>query len=171
MNCPACDSNLERTQYEGLPVFRCAGCRGYLVASHRIDDINRRQTKQQLELIQDASVAAGNDSRASLDCPRCRKTMNKQPLKPSHEFCVDECQECEIIWFDAGELAIIQLEHDASPGATSAKNMKQRVDEMTPEEIAEFEKNLANLHEGDATFLAGIKHGLVECYKKLFSRL
>ena len=166
LNCPACHSPFERIQYEGIPVFRCTGCRGYLVASPRIEDIQRRQVKHAKELIAEASQA-NNDTDYTLYCPRCHLAMNKHPLKESHEFCIDECANCEVIWFDVGELAIIQLEHDAKPGPTSDQEFQRRVQEMTPTEVEAFERDLANLNPGESdSFLAGIRHGIWEWLKE-----
>ncbi len=161
INCPACHCHLARTKYEGFPVFRCSGCRGYLVASPRVKDIQRRQAKRSKELIAEAAQAS-NDIAYTLYCPRCHVAMRKHPLKDSHEFCIDECSYCEVIWFDAGELAILQLEHDAKPGQQSNAAFQQRIEQMTPAEIAEFEANLAKLDPGaHDSFLEAIKHGIL----------
>lgn len=84
------------------------------------------------------------DNTKQLRCPRCRRPMNKEHL-PKHEFHLDHCGECDLVWFDGGELALVQLVFENSPQGREAVELRQRLGEMTAERRAEFEKNLAAL--------------------------
>jgi len=105
MNCPRCSSALNRSRYEGLPVFTCDNCNGYLVATRRVTDINRRRAKSPEDLKQEALVDGNKDSERALLCPRCQRPMDKEFWKGLASFHIDNCRNCEFVWFDAGELA------------------------------------------------------------------
>jgi Zn-finger nucleic acid-binding protein len=135
-------------QYEGIGVQRCDQCRGHLVKSTRLDSIKRIACKSQAELKDEATSEFHNRKTEKVKCPRCRITMRRQIIKlPGLPLETDICIPCSLIWFDGGELAIAQLEHESTAGFINAQEMKQRIEELeaSPVRKAEFEKNLARL--------------------------
>jgi len=162
MKCPVCSSGLDRSRYEGLPVFICDDCNGYLVGTRRATDINRRRAKSPEDLKQEALVDGHKDSEDGLRCPRCRRPMDKELWKESASFHIDKCRDCELVWFDAGELARLQLDYEATPRAQEASRFQNRHRQLTPEEKRQFEHNLARLPEGDATLASAFGEGLME---------
>jgi Zn-finger nucleic acid-binding protein len=171
MQCPFCPGQLERARYEGLPVFQCSICQGYLIESRRVTDIKRRGFKSKAELTND-SAAAVADNLESLRCPRCRRKMAKERAEPPSSFQIDTCQDCSLVWLDLGELAQLQLDYEATPRGTDARRMRKRQQEMTAAEQAEFVSNLAKLPEGDATLLSAFGRGLAaswdQCWRRQF---
>jgi len=93
--------------------------------------------------------------------------MDKEHWKWADSFCIDKCRDCEVVWFDAGQLARLQLEHEATPRAREASRLQNRHREMTLEEKEQFEHHLACLPEGDATLASAFGEGLMESMENL----
>lgn len=161
MNCPACSSPLNRVSYEGLGVRGCEKCRGYLVTTQRLDSIKRRRGKDQQSLRREASTITSEQRESNLRCPRCRKQMVQESVVRSG-FKIDRCTSCNLVWFDAGELAYLQLHFESTDQAIDAARMQDRHRFMSPERRLEFERNLARLPEGDATLVSAFGRALLE---------
>ncbi len=123
MDCPLCSTELRRTTYEGLPLFACDTCSGYLVATNRVSAIERRREKNAEDLMQEAAPAKLKDNQEALRCPRCRGRMMKEFAKSPAEFHIDTCERCDVVWFDAGELALIQLTFEATAAGQDAAQL------------------------------------------------
>ena len=145
MKCPKCSTDLKRNLYEGLPVFHCGTCDGYLVATNRVEDINRRRETPTEVLVKEARTPDGADSEDPLRCPRCHLPMEKEFVDGPAPFRLDKCQICEFVWFDVGELARSQLDYESTTHAQEAARFQDRLHEMTPAERSQFEQNLARL--------------------------
>ncbi|REJ87976.1 MAG: hypothetical protein DWQ35_20660 [Planctomycetota bacterium] len=162
MKCPACNSVLKRTAYEGLPVHACTSCNGYLVATRRVAHIKNLPDTSVAELKDEALTEGSADREEKIRCPRCRRKMEIEVCPPPAAFQLDKCRECAHVWFDAGELARLQLAHMITPQGRERAAMIQRHREMTPAERAEFERNLANLPQSDSTLAAVFEEALTE---------
>ncbi len=160
MKCPSCSSTLVRTEYEGFPVFRCDGCHGYLLARRRMGSIQKKQDKSIEHLKQETLAEAGEDTKDRIPCPRCRIRMKKEFLKEPAAFHIDTCKACQLVWFDGGELARLQLSHEISDRGQEAAEMKRRHDEMTPQRREQFERDLANLPEPKSPVFEGFLEAL-----------
>ncbi len=171
MHCPICLFSLSRSHYEGLPVFRCDLCNGYLVATRRVSGISRCREKAPDDLKREALAVAGMESGQNLQCPRCGRPMDKDHWPRVKTFQIDKCRECELVWFDTGELARLQLEYEATPIAQEAARFQDRHRRMTPEEQQQFEENLARLPEGDASLLSAFGEGLIDSLRNLHRTL
>ncbi len=149
MKCPVCGSELKRLMYEGFAVFRCMGCHGYLLSDRRVENI-KRSNKRAVELLKrEVSEESGADTLEEIRCPRCRRKMQKKFIAAPASLHVDLCGDCEMSWFDGGELARLQLTHEISPGGRDAAEFRRRHEEMTPQRRAEFERNLQKLDSGE----------------------
>jgi len=162
VKCPACTAELVRVTYEGLPVLRCEYCFGYLLGQKRMEGIQRTRRRSTDELEQEAVAENRGDSEQKIRCPRCRKKMRKEFLKEPASFHTDTCVNCQLIWFDGGELARLQLRHEIRPQAREAAELERRHREMSPERRAEFERNLAKLPEPESPLEAGFKEAVIE---------
>ena len=155
MKCPTCSTVLVRVLYEGRPVFRCDTCFGYLVGQKRVDGLKASRGRPADELMKEAATEAQDDTESKVRCPRCRIAMAKRLLKEPASFHIDTCKSCELVWFDGGELARLQLAYEISPQGQEAAELQRRHREMTPEDRAEFEQNLANLPEAESPISGG----------------
>jgi Zn-finger nucleic acid-binding protein len=168
MNCPRCLQTLDRCRYEGLPVFVCRACDGYLIRTHHVGSIKARRDKSTDELEDEAVGVAPQRFSDGLTCPRCLREMRPEPAPGPIDFHLDECRSCDIVWFDGGELARVQIHYEGSAGGRDMAELRERFHNMPAERRAEFERNLAALPPGDASLTSPFGEGLLESLR-LFS--
>lgn len=145
MKCPVCRIPTARVMYEGFMLPHCMQCKGHLVSCNRVEFIKGRRTKTLDELQAEVLAASGADAVEKLRCPGCNRMMEKLKEPPPADFYYDQCQACQWIWFDGGELARLKLTYQISQQGKEAAELQRRLREMTPERRAEFEANLAAL--------------------------
>ena len=65
------------------------------------------------------------------------------------DICLDLCRECDLVWLDGGELAILQLLFEGSKKGMNAEAMRRRAAafEASPERMQRFKENLDRLCE------------------------
>lgn len=160
MKCPICADALARSQYEGLVVFKCRQCVGYLVQSRRVDDICRRDLKSLEEL--QLEVKQATDNQTKLRCPRCHRLMRKERHQGKTPFVVDRCVGCEWVWFDPGELAQLQIKYEETARGQDAARFRERLRQMTPEQQRRFEFFLSALPQGDSSLASAFGDGVTE---------
>jgi Zn-finger nucleic acid-binding protein len=114
MKCPTCDIPLSKASYSKANVERCPKCYGLLLSNYRAKTLQQRVDKNIDQLIEEARTASQHDTLAKIRCPKCRTPMNKSPDK-DFGFLLDECERCELTWFDPRELALLQLAYESSP--------------------------------------------------------
>ncbi len=165
MKCPLCSVDLKRIRYEEVAVFACEPCNGYLVGTQKVTAIKRRQMNSVDTLKEEALADGAADSRHKLKCPRCRALMHKEFSRPPLSFHLDTCRACQLTWFDAGELACVQIGHLATPKGREAARFQQRHLNMTPEEKQEFEERLAQLPAGDASLATAFARGFLASHR------
>ena len=106
--CPVCHLPLQSAQIEDETVCYCNQCRGFLApidAFGRIVGKRRSrhgQHEQRLEPFDPAEL------RRVLACPDCGGRMDAHPYSGGGNAVVDTCEECNLIWLDADELAVIE---------------------------------------------------------------
>jgi len=150
MKCPNCQSDLRRILYESVPVFRCLHCHGYLLSERRLEAIEVSPATEIERLKQEVVDEAQPDTLASVRCPRCLRKMDKRFIEEPASLHVDTCRECRFVWLDGGELGRLQLSREMTAKAQEMRRFRQRLKTMTPDEQAEFERNLADLPDEKA---------------------
>ena len=161
--CPVCSVDLARTDYEGFPVFKCGQCSGYLIANRRIEGIKRTRDRPSTELMQEAEAEAAQDSEERLRCPDCKARMRKKSLPQPAQFKLDVCEACELVWFDGGELAAIQLYYENSAKGRQQAQYQKRMASLTPSDQDRLQKQIDKLPEKDDTdILSMLCTGFVE---------
>jgi Zn-finger nucleic acid-binding protein len=175
--CPACSGELVRTTYEKLPVFYCTGCAGHMVSSARLESIQRRTDTSQQALEEEAKGVQIQDERSergAISCPKCAVPMLRETRSGGLEVEIDRCGNCDVVWLDPGEIAMLQLAYEASPKFKNAEAIRQRYDELQadPERLARFEHNVERLPSGSSSLLGafgeGLSHGLQIALDSLF---
>ena len=149
--CPVCSIDLVNVDYEGFRLTHCTKCKGHLVPLRRLESIKRVEGKTEDELRAEASEQFQASSTKTLKCPRCRVFMKKEKIDlPVLDLQMDVCRKCELIWFDGGELALLQLGYQSKSSFLDAQEFKRRIQELdaSPERKAEFEANLARMPAG-----------------------
>ncbi len=124
--CPTCSVALDEAYYEGAKVYICPQCYGILSGQKSLDKIIFRheqgfsdEIKEEGERLIKMSMKITSFSpvRRALVCPKCRILRPKMAEKVKMHrklfsiyapIEVDVCTRCELYWFDAGELEILQ---------------------------------------------------------------
>jgi len=148
MNCPTCEAELSRTTYENQAVFQCAQCGGYLVDRQDMVVIKKYQGQTREELEAELAKHPGRERGETVKCPKCRaRRMDKRNMHVgnSERIQLDLCPSCDVVWFDAGELARMQLHYEQSVQAVQSLAQRDADEIDDPARQAEFEKNLAAL--------------------------
>jgi Zn-finger nucleic acid-binding protein len=170
MKCPRCSQALDRCRYEGLPVFVCRQCDGYLIRTHHVSSIKQRRHKSADELATEAAGAAHQQLSSGVNCPRCRRPMRIELAPGPINFHLDECRDCDMVWFDGGELARVQTQYEDSPGGRDMAELRERFHNMPADRREEFERNLASLPPGDALLASPFGEGLLEAVRLVSGR-
>lgn len=146
MNCPHCKHPLQRTKYANANVRECPTCKGMLLASTRAEKIKRRVNKDVKELMKEVMAVEPKDGLEEIRCPACRDKMDKRLVKKLG-IHVDDCDQCGMAWFDPGELAEVQLAFEARSQTAELNEFRDRLENMTDEERAEYEQRIAMLRD------------------------
>ncbi len=145
MQCPRCNGDLRKHTYEGVSVRSCVDCQGYLVKLAKLEAIKRRDRESEIRLATDAHLFESDQQKSRVRCPQCKAEMRSTAHRKPVKFATDHCQGCRAIWFDPGELALLQIAFQNSALGVDAKRFRERLRSMTDEGRAEYEKSLANL--------------------------
>ena len=130
--CPKCDQPLSEVLYEGAPVMKCHYCGG--IASGR--DVAARvlaredysfhvETAVVAEALMKSHWAANPPNFFAvtdrLTCPVCKNKMDRGFFTYGLPIVIDRCVKCGNIWFDKGELEILQYLTEKNRGTSYYK--------------------------------------------------
>ena len=146
MNCPHCKTGLMRTKYASANVRECPECKGTLLATSRAEKIKRRVNKDVERLEKEVESVSVKDGLEEIRCPACRDKMNKRLVKKLG-IHIDDCKQCDTTWFDPGELAALQLAFEQRPQTAESNKFRDRLENMTEAERAEYEQRIAKLRD------------------------
>lgn len=119
--CPVCRQWLIVQEYEGLFLWRCAFCNGILIEKDKLPRIIVRKEKGFTEQVQRLATLLKKEVKQKHPhfkllietphpkfCPRCGKPMVRKFYSYAYFVEIDECQVCDLTWFDQNELEILQ---------------------------------------------------------------
>ena len=119
--CPLCREWLIVQEYEGLYIWRCAFCDGLLVEKEKLPRIivrEEREFSEEIKHIASLIYAEAKKKKPMFKllietydkrkCPKCVKPMIRKFYSYAYHIEVDECNGCNLIWFDKDELEILQ---------------------------------------------------------------
>ncbi len=119
--CPECNEWVIPQEYEGLYIWRCAFCNGLLVEKEKLPRILVRKEKgftvdieHLASLIQAEAKKKKPHFKLVIDtfnkrkCPKCGKPMTRKFYSYAYHIEIDECPECNLVWFDKDELELLQ---------------------------------------------------------------
>ncbi|MEO0136281.1 MAG: zinc metalloprotease HtpX [candidate division WOR-3 bacterium] len=119
--CPLCKEWLIPQEYEGLYIWLCAFCGGSLVEKEKLPRIIVRKDKTFPDELTRCAKLMYKETRGkklnpklyipALEkrrCPKCGKPMMRKFFSYAYLIEIDECSECNLIWFDKNELEILQ---------------------------------------------------------------
>ena len=106
-DCPVCRVPLQKALIDGEPVATASAAAASWPAPRRsAASLPSRKHHGPHERITEPFDPA--DLRRGLSCPGCHKRMEAHPYFGGGNAVVDTCDRCNLIWLDAGELAVIE---------------------------------------------------------------
>lgn len=113
MQCPKCKHSLgEVTLAPGLVAPHCDECDGHWLRGYEYAQWQRSQPKaiaalERLAILdQETWTPAPQDTKAAL-CPECGRYLSRVRVGWLSSFYLDRCTDCEGIWCDGGEWALL----------------------------------------------------------------
>lgn len=146
--CPLCHCDLAPVNYEGHRILLCDSCGGHLLSSSVRRAIENITGFTRSELAGEALARYRGSHPERIACPRCFRTMDKRSLcLPGVSAEFDVCRDCDLVWLDGGELAMLQMNHESSEAFMDAQEMRSRVKELEsdPERLAKFQEALSRM--------------------------
>jgi Zn-finger nucleic acid-binding protein len=111
MFCPGClNQPLRANRLDtGLPVNDCAHCQGMLIPLTAYRDWADRLAGDGSSAVKWSAdeLAASQDSKRVLSCPKCTRLMVKYRVSADTENRLDFCRHCDEIWLDGGEWSLL----------------------------------------------------------------
>lgn len=109
MNCPKCDSEMEKVVHSGIEVDRCTDCGGIW-----FDMLEHKALKivPGSEAIDTGDPAVGREMSKieHINCPVCKTPMARMVDKEQPDLWCEGCAACNGIFFDAGEFTDFKQE-------------------------------------------------------------
>ena len=129
-NCPVCKQSLCEMLYEGAPIMKCGYCGGILADNDVIMRIIAREDfsfgpetiKAAEEILQGYSKGVTQETfkvAYSFKCPECKVEMLRGFFSYGFPIHVDRCEKCRKVWFDKGELEMLQYLSEKARAETS----------------------------------------------------
>ncbi len=118
--CPVCHASLSDTFYEGVKIKKCPVCQGKLVRMGDLEKIFARKEfdfsdkiKERAEKWRKLMFEPGHKKHISKEkrtafCPVCGLSLAIKPFNYHLIMPVYKCLKCQVIWFEADELEILQ---------------------------------------------------------------
>ena len=119
--CPVCREWLIPQEYEGLYLWHCAYCNGVLADTGKLPRIFVREERGFTDRVQRIASLIREETKikhphfsllletiGARRCPKCGDSMKHKFYSYAYHVEIDECQKCKVVWFDAGELEILQ---------------------------------------------------------------
>lgn len=131
--CPRCRVPLEVGELRGmLNVCFCPNCRGFVIDSESLGAIINDLRSNYDGPDDQPRPVDPNDLDAKQTCPACLEPMDAHPYYGPGNVVIDTCMNCQLVWFDHGELARIVRAPGARPeqpseGNFESANLKQAI--------------------------------------------
>ena len=95
--------------------------------------------------------------------------MRKETVrKPG--FQIDECDNCDFVWFDGGELASLQLVYESKEQTQELNGMRDRLETMTAAQRKAYEDRIANLVDLGSPMEQAIREATFELTMEYYGR-
>lgn len=108
MSCPKCSTNMETIKLAGIELDSCPFCNGCWMDRQEVSQMTRSRGEGRLQ------VQLEHTKPSDLHCPRCRRaSMLVGHHVAIQNLVLDQCQTCEGVWLDRGELTTL-LSHRQS---------------------------------------------------------
>jgi Zn-finger nucleic acid-binding protein len=102
---------MTRVEQAGIKSCSCPNCFGNWMTSIALTRTVRlaaEQPEDGVSIPDLAETVNASDTKKKLRCPQCEKEMLKDKFHPMIPVGIDRCRGCNMIWLDAGELALLR---------------------------------------------------------------
>ena len=102
MECPKCNSDMEKITYEKIQVDRCTNCKGIWFDMLEHEDLKKLKGS---EVIDSGDPEKGEeyDKIDRINCPVCHTQMIRMVDNEQPHIWYEACGSCYGVFFDAGE--------------------------------------------------------------------
>lgn len=102
MECPKCDSDMEKVTVEAIEVDRCTKCRGLWFDMLEHEHLKAIKDSESID-IGEAALGKEYDKIERIDCPVCHSQMIRMVDSKQPHIRYEACTSCYGVFFDAGE--------------------------------------------------------------------
>ncbi len=102
MDCPKCNSLMNKIEDESFSAMKCSGCSG-IWFSHGDHEIAKKIKGAANIDDNDAHAAAAFNDFKIVSCPECNMHMIRMIDKDQFHINFDACTNCHGVYFDSGE--------------------------------------------------------------------
>src|SRR5580692_10524376 len=116
MNCPRCHAGLVETEYDGVTIEVCSGCKGEWLFAGELqkivehhDEVFTPEEIASLNALDHQIITAEDEDHDELNCPACESVqMEHFNYGDTSGIILHKCTECDGIWMDKDELKKIE---------------------------------------------------------------
>ncbi len=102
MNCPKCQSDMEKVMFEHVEVDRCSNCKGIWFDMLEHEELKKLKGSEAIDT-GDPEVGKEYNQTDRIDCPKCHSRMIRMVDRDQPHIWYESCGVCYGVFFDAGE--------------------------------------------------------------------
>ena len=102
MECPKCNSDMEKVTFEEIEVDRCTNCKGLWFDMLEHEHLKSMQDSKSIDT-GSAKIGKEYNKIDKINCPVCQTQMIQMVDKDQHHIQYEACTSCYGVFFDAGE--------------------------------------------------------------------
>jgi Zn-finger nucleic acid-binding protein len=102
MECPKCDSEMEKVTFENIEVDRCTNCKGLWFDMLEHEHLKAMEKSESID-VGEAAVGKEYDKIDRINCPVCGSGMIRMVDRKQAHIRYEACTSCYGVFFDAGE--------------------------------------------------------------------
>ncbi|MDH5473625.1 MAG: zf-TFIIB domain-containing protein [Gammaproteobacteria bacterium] len=102
MNCPKCNSEMEKVVFEHIEVNRCSHCQGIWFDLHEHEILKKIPHSDTID-IGDPNKGKEYNTISKISCPVCKTPMIRMVDNQQPHIWYESCATCYGVFFDAGE--------------------------------------------------------------------
>ena len=122
MKCPKCGATLMETSYKNQKIDICNQCGGAWVDGNEVLKIAGEGFK----------FPESEEKGGIFYCPRCEIRSLHSFKYPNSDIILEICEKCHGIWFDPGELQVIQNidKNGVEKGKTTSEKIASKINQL-----------------------------------------
>ena len=102
MNCPKCDSQMEKITFKEIEIERCTSCKGLWFDMLEQEELKGLEGSEDIDT-GDPETGRKYNKIDKINCPVCKGPMIRMVDNDQPHIWFESCSECYGVFFDAGE--------------------------------------------------------------------